>query len=224
MARDELRSPFTHDLWTDARPIVGVTAGIARMLHSQRPRRKPPDGFDQAVDDAIEAAFLYAGVTKLSQTGTEGENIAVAYEKAADAHRRINPFVDDDFKNFHTFWVNWALDDEGNVKPDNTSSFQRVARYAFWASKLTVKGASNPNWDAIQWDVSNIAEGVGAEATRCGITRGAGADIERSWRFVAFTGRVPGPADQEIFDAFSAALEAGEIEFARKMVQGDWES
>jgi len=239
------RSPLTGDVWDDPRPTIGTMAGLANFLNERRPRRKPPDGQDEAIALATEAAAGLAGIPRIARFGPEGlelgQVISDAYWKAKEAKGKLQRIVDDRlFLQRQSWWGReWQRRRDGG--PENWDSYQferylgepvsasiRAARAAWYAANMAEKFAGGSD-TAMEPPTANYYSGcyahdailgVLAEVDQAGASREQASSVERVWRFVVAAGRMPVPGvDDDLLAAFEAALIAGENEFAGNLAK-----
>lgn len=238
------RSPLTGDVWDDPRPAIGTIAGLANFLNEKRPRRRQPEGHDEAIALATEAAAGLAGIPRIARFGPEGLELGAvisdAYWKAKEAKQKLGRLVDDGlFLQRQSWWGReWQRRRDGG--PESWDSYQfdrylgesvsqsvRAARAAWYAANLAEKFAAGTE--------TEIASGVGlysstyahdavlgvlAEVDQAAVSREQARDVERVWRFVVAAGRMPiKGADDNLLAAFEAALIAGENAFANNLAR-----
>lgn len=86
------RSPITGNIWADARPAIGTIVGLTHYMLNLPHRRLDP-ALQQAIDLATNAAQAFAGVPKLTSNGFEGVPLALAYDLASTASKKLTPFL-----------------------------------------------------------------------------------------------------------------------------------
>jgi hypothetical protein len=221
---EHVRSPFTRDLWKDVRPAIGTFTGLATLLLALRPRRRPPEGLEAAVKLASDACGTFSGLpTITAHNDVEGRAVSDAYWQSKEAIQQLNVFVPDEYRRNAEFWFG-----EGD-EPDAAQLWRRLpltapllaARFAWVGAKLTEGGCvgrvdadTGANFD---WWTRSVA----GQAFGWGISKDTCARVERVWRFIAAAGRLPvAGQDEELLEAFEAALLAGADEFAVDMVKG----
>lgn len=241
------RSLLTGDVWPDPRPAVGTLVGLANFLNEKRPRRKPPEGFDEAIALATSAAAAYAGVPRIARFGPngitfeEGAAISDAYWKAKEAKGVLQRFVDDSvFLQRQEWWGEaWQRSKQRTRNADDDywtrreieqyggapiSTSLRAARLAWYAANLTEKAAAASDAEMSEFSYAHRAVlGAIAELDAGQVPIEHARGVERVWRFVVAAGRTPVPGvDDDLLAAFEAALMAGEADFARHLAREGW--
>jgi hypothetical protein len=227
---NEILSPFTRDPWFDIREPIGVLMGIAIRMHAAKPRRRAPKGFDQAMTMALNAVRAYTGVPELSKFGIEGQQVSDAFWLAKEARNAITPFVGEDFNLTGICWpTTWEMAPFEDLREELMASMRYVwpryvsaARLA-WHAVLAIEKAAASSWTIEINDLHPIGSAIRQaelEHVRQGMSLGSSGPIERAWRFCVAAGRLPVPGvDDELLEAFQAAISAGAPDFARRLVR-----
>jgi hypothetical protein len=219
---------------------MGSIIGLAQFLNAQRPRRRPPPGLEQALADATEAVRSYCMLPVITRGMIEeGAQISNAYEIANTARRKLHVFVDDGvFIQNQRFWAEYnenanrwrdQVELSGVVGVPELETldapvFTRVARAAYYAAHIVEKAAAAVAADDHEMSrycyAHSALMGTICEMTSAGIGKLQMERVEHVWRFVAAAGRYPVfPDDNELLDAFEAAIMVGADEFARTLVR-----
>ena len=224
-------SPFTKDVWTDVRDPIGVMMGMAIALNSRRPRRKPPSGYDQAIQAALTAVRAYTGIPELGKFGEAGVAVSEAFWLAKAAKTKLRPFIDIENFEIRDFGVAYSMY-RANKSRAQLGTWSYVqdwlallpTQLAFLASHAIEKAAASvwtqeiDAWHPVNGCVRFLQREFEFVVKYAVIPDPAAT--ERAWRFCVAAGRLPRPGeDDELLEAFYAALSVGAPDFARDLVR-----
>ena len=222
----QFRSPLSGNPWPDQRFGLSVLAAFMVHIDEMRPRRRPPPELSQAVHDVLDAVTTVCGVRHLSRFRSTGMTLSQAYDKARAARQVVQPFVDDgSFLQHVSSWAWWSrqtlergIDAAARDVPLQT----RLARLAYWTARAVEQCVANQAGPLLYSSTADAFEGALVEMELIGAPRALLLQLERSGAFVAASGRLPrSPEDDELLDAFEAAMMADEVDFARALVRED---
>lgn len=223
------RSPFTGALWYTVHPAAGTFLGLATYLLALRPRRRPPEGLEAAVQLGVEACGAFANLPRVTQFNEmEGRNVSDAYWQSKDAKQQLSAFVPDSYRQNAEFWYSPAEAQPDSIFHDGAARRPRMpstasllaARLAWTGAVLVEAGCAG----RIDFDTGAIydtwAASVAGQIRDWGIPNDVSARVERVWRFIVAAGRLPlAGRDDDLLDAFEAAVMAGAEDVAVQLVK-----
>lgn len=220
------RSPLSGNAWPDQRFALSVLAAFMVYVDEMRPRRRPPPTLSKAVQDTLDAVMTICGVRHLSRFRSTGMTLSEAYNKAGEARRAIQPLVDDgSFLQHINDWAWWSqktlvrgIDHASRDVP----LYTRLARLTFWTARAAESCVANPEEALPFSSTAHAFGGALIEMELIGAPHSLLLQLERSGAFVAASGKLPrSPEDDELLDAFEAAMMVDEVDFARTLVRED---